>query len=49
MLKSEIILEYCKHFCVKKEDVVFIDNRLDELRKAEELGILSYYSSSFVE
>ena len=49
MLKPEAILECCKHFHIRKEDVVFVDDRLDVLRKAEELGILSYHPSSFVE
>lgn len=49
MLKPEVILEYCKHFNIKKDDVAFVDDRLDVLRKAEELGILSYHPSSFVE
>ena len=49
MLKPEVIIEYCKHLNIKKEDVVFVDDRLDILRKAEELGITSYHPSSFME
>ena len=49
MLKPEVILECCKHFNIKKEDVAFVDDRLDVLREAEELGILLYHPSSFVE
>ena len=49
MLKPEVILEYCKHLNINKEDVVFIDDRLDVLRKAEELGITAYHPSSFME
>ena len=49
MLKPEVIIEYCKHLNIKKEDVVFVDDRLDVLRKAEELGITSYHPSSFME
>ena len=49
MLKPEVILEYCKHLNINKEDAVFVDDRLDVLRKAEELGITAYHPSSFVE
>ena len=49
MLKPEVILEYCKHLNINKEDVVFVDDRLDVLRKAEELGITAYHPSSFME
>ena len=49
MLKPEVILEYCKHLNINKKDVVFVDDRLDVLRKAEELGITSYHPSSFME
>ena len=30
-------------------DIVFVDDRLDVLRKAEELGITAYHPSSFTE
>ena len=49
ILKTEVILEYCKHLNINKEDVVFVDDRLDVLRKAEELGITAYHPSSFME
>ena len=49
MLKPEVILEYCRYLNINKEDVVFVDDRLDVLRKAEELGITSYHPSSFME
>lgn len=47
MLKPEVILEYCKHYHIDINDVAFVDDRLDVLRKAEELGITSYHPSSF--
>ena len=49
MLKPEVILEYCKHFNIDIEEVAFVDDRLDVLRKAEELGITAYHPSSFME
>ena len=49
MLKPEVILEYCRYLNINKEDVVFVDDRLDVLRKAEELGIIAYHPSSFME
>ena len=49
MLKPEVILEYCRHLNINKADVVFVDDRLDVLRKAEELGITAYHPSSFME
>lgn len=49
MLKPDVILEYCKYLNIDKEDVVFVDDRLDVLRKAEELGITAYHPSSFME
>lgn len=47
MMKPDVILEYCKHYNIKVEDTAFVDDRLDALRKAEELGITSYHPSSF--
>ena len=35
MLKPDVILEYCKYLNIIKEEVVFVDDRLDVLRKAE--------------
>lgn len=49
MLKPEVILEYSKRYGFKLEDAVFIDDRLDVLRKAEEMGITVYHPSSFME
>ena len=49
MLKPDVILEWCKHYGIDKKDTIFVDDRLDALRKAEELGIKSYHPSSFVE
>ena len=49
ILKPDVIIEWCKHYNIDKKDVVFVDDRLDALRKAEELGIISYHPSSFVE
>ncbi len=49
MLKPDVILEYCKYLNIIKEEVVFVDDRLDVLRKAEELGITAYHPSSFIE
>lgn len=49
MLKPGVILEYCKKLSINIEDVVFVDDRLDVLRKSEELGITSYHPSSFME
>ena len=31
------------------QDVAFVDDRIDVLRKAEEMGITAYHPSSFVE
>lgn len=49
ILKPDVILEWCNHYSIDKNDVVFVDDRLDVLRKAEELGITSYHPSSFME
>ncbi len=49
MLKPEVILEYSKNYQLDLEDIVFVDDRLDVLRKAEELGITAYHPSSFTE
>lgn len=49
MLKPEVILEYCKKYKWDIKDVAFVDDRLDVLRKAEELGITAYHPSSFTE
>lgn len=49
MLKPEVIMECCKHYNIDIKDVAFVDDRLDVLRKAEELGIIAYHPSSFTE
>lgn len=49
MLKPNVILEYVKRLNINVKDLVFIDDRLDVLRKAEELGITAYHPSSFME
>ena len=49
MLKPEVILAYSKKLNIDLNDIVFVDDRLDVLRKAETLGITSYHPSSFVE
>ncbi len=49
MLKPDVILEYSKQYNIDLNDIVFVDDRLDVLRKAEELGITSYHPSSFME
>lgn len=49
MLKPEVIIECCKHYDIDIKDAVFVDDRLDVLRKAEELGIIAYHPSSFME
>ncbi len=49
MLKVNVLLEYAKKLNVKTEDIVFIDDRLDVLRKAEENNITAYHPSSFME
>ena len=49
ILKPDVILEWCNHYGIDKKDVVFVDDRLDALRKAEELGITAYHPSSFTE
>ena len=49
MLKPDVIIEWCKHFNVNLSDVAFVDDRLDVLRRAEEMGITAYHPSSFTE
>lgn len=49
MLKPDVIVEWCKYNDVSITDVAFVDDRLDVLRKAEEMGIMSYHPSSFTE
>ena len=49
MLKPDVILAYCKHYNINIKDVVFVDDRIDALRKAESLGITSHHPSSFME
>lgn len=49
MLKPEVIMEVCKHCNIAIEKAVFVDDRIDVLRKSEEMGITAYHPSSFVE
>ena len=49
MLKPEVIIEYSKKYKIDLKDMVFVDDRLDVLRKAEEMGITAYHPSSFTE
>lgn len=49
MLKPEVILEFTKKYNINLKDVAFVDDRMDVIRKAEELGITSYHPSSFTE
>lgn len=49
MLKPDVIIEYSKKFNIDIKEMIFVDDRLDVLRKAETLGITSYHPSSFVE
>lgn len=49
MLKPEVIIECCKHLNIDIKDVVFVDDRMEVLRKAEIMGIKSYHPSSFTE
>lgn len=49
MLKPDVITQYSKKLKVNLQDIVFVDDRLDVLRKAEELGITAYHPSSFME
>jgi FMN phosphatase YigB (HAD superfamily) len=49
MLKPEVIIEYSKKYKIDLKDIVFVDDRLDVLRKAEEMGITAYHPSSFTE
>ena len=47
MLKPDVIIEYAKKLNINVSDTVFVDDRLDVLRKAEELGMVAYHPSSF--
>ena len=49
LLKPEVIIEYCKHYNIDIKQTVFVDDRIDVLRKAESLGINAYHPSSFTE
>lgn len=49
MLKPEVILEFTKKYNINIKDVAFVDDRMDVIRKAEELGITAYHPSSFTE
>ena len=49
LLKPEVIIEYCKHYNIDIKQTVFVDDRINVLRKAEEMGITAYHPSSFTE
>lgn len=49
LLKPEVIIECCKHYNIDIKQVAFVDDRIDVLRKAEEMGITAYHPSSFAE
>lgn len=49
MLKPDVIMEYSKTYKINLEDIVFVDDRLDVLRRAEEMGITAYHPSSFTD
>ncbi len=49
MLKPEVIMQWCKHCGINLNEVAFVDDRIDVLRKAEEMGIEAYHPSSFME
>lgn len=40
---------YVHHFGLEKEDVVFIDDTVEYLEKAEDMGYVSYHISSLVD
>ena len=47
MLKPDVILEYAKQLNINIQDIVFVDDRLDILKKAENLGITAYHPDNF--
>lgn len=47
MLKPDVIIEYSKKYNIDLKNMIFVDDRLDVLRKAESLGITSFHPSSF--
>lgn len=47
--KIETILKYCSDNNILLDKVVFVDDVLKDLRKAEKLGIKSYHISSFLD
>ncbi len=49
LLKPDVIIEYCNHYKIDIKQTVFVDDRIDVLRKAESLEITSYHPSSFTE
>ena len=49
LLKPDVIVEYAKHYNIPVSETVLVEDRLDALRKAEEMGITSYHISSFIE
>jgi len=49
LLKPDVIIEYAEHYNIPVSHTVLVEDRLDALRKAEEMGITSYHISSFIE
>ena len=47
--KIETILKYCSDNNILLDKVVFVDDALKDLRKAEKLGIKSYHITSFLD
>ena len=48
-IKVIALEEYSKKLNIPKEDIVFIDDKLDTLRQTEEAGFTSYHTTSFME
>ena len=42
-------MNFLEKYNIDIKDTVFVDDRLDVLRKAEEMGITAYHPSSFTE
>lgn len=48
-IKTDVLKEYSKKLDVNLKDIVFIDDKLDAVRSAEENGISAYHITSFIE
>ncbi len=48
-IKTEVIKAYSKKLNLNFKDLIFIDDKLDALRDAEEQGIPAYHITSFVD